>query len=148
MWCFSILVTSTLHAEKLHHRTFSPPNNQYDSELIWNHSCWLWLWFRGVWPGVRLAVLSASRCLLALGCVLALSPVLLLRLQSFLHLCVVVESFPDRINNVLLRNYCKKSLNWLQFTQKHGLNLTIYEFLTVEKGRLYFNTCWGRVSVK
>lgn len=55
-------------------------------------------WFQGDRPS-----LSISR-LLALGAVLALGSGQFLPLQGFLHLCVVVQSLPHRVNDVLLHN--------------------------------------------
>lgn len=40
----------------------------------------------------------------SLGCVLTLSPVLTVPLQSLLHLRVVIQRLPDRVDDVLLRN--------------------------------------------
>lgn len=68
----------------------------------------LCVWFRGFGSGsVRVAVswaLPAHRALFTLGCVLTDGPVLFLPLQSFLHLCVVIQSFSHWVDNVLLQN--------------------------------------------
>lgn len=64
-------------------------------------------WFGGVRAGLSVALCCALRahgCLLALGAVLALCSVQFLPLQSFLHLCVVVQSLPHWVNDVLLQN--------------------------------------------